>query len=92
MASSRERLEDAPLGQLADMMEAGPNHGYHIASAELQRRLAAAQLNAANAAERTAQYTKDTARWMFWSVMAIAATSGVQALFAFLTWYAPTRH
>ncbi len=30
-----------------------------------------------------------TARYMLWSVYAITATSGVNALFAFLSWYAP---
>jgi hypothetical protein len=66
-----------------------------IANAELQRRLAAsqfeacdAQVTAAKAAEETARYTRSTARWMFWSVVAIAITSGIQALFAFLNWYA----
>jgi hypothetical protein len=47
-----------------------------------------AQVTAAKAAEETARYTRSTARWMFWSVVAIAITSGIQALFAFLNWYA----
>jgi hypothetical protein len=96
MASEREKLEDASLGRLADDMAHGPNSDrHHIARAELQRRLAIsqfevhdAQVKAATAAEETAVYTKSTARWMFWSVVAIAITSGIQALFAFLNWYA----
>lgn len=30
-----------------------------------------------------------SAKYMLWSVIAIAITSGLNALFAFLTWYAP---
>jgi len=94
MASPREQLEKASLGRLADDMQHGPSGQYHIAYAELQRRLADwqskacdAEVEAASAAEETARYTKSTARWMFWSVVAIAITSGIQALFAFLTWW-----
>src|SRR5262245_8680186 len=95
MASPREQLETASLGRLADDMQHGPTSRQHdIAYAELQRRLADwqsqacnAQVEAASAAEETARYTKSTARWMFWSVVAIAITSGIQALFAFLTWW-----
>jgi hypothetical protein len=72
-----------------------PPAGTILPIAELQRRLAAsqfeaydAQVKAAEAAEETAKYTRSTARWMFWSVVAIAITSGIQALFAFLNWYA----
>jgi hypothetical protein len=94
MASPREKLESEPLGRLADDMQHGPTSRQHdIANAELQRRLAVwqseacdAQIKAGTAAEETARYTRSTARWMFWSVMAIAITSGIQALFAFLTW------
>jgi hypothetical protein len=44
-------------------------------AAELVRRQTVAQMNAA--------------KYMLWSVIAIAITSGLNALFAFLTWYAP---
>jgi hypothetical protein len=35
---------------------------------------------------------QNTARYLLWSVIAIAITSGVNALFAFLTWSAPNSH
>lgn len=97
MASDREKLEGESLGRLADDMQHGPTaRVYHVANAELQRRLAVwqrethdAQIDTAHAAAETARYTQSTARWMFWSVMAIAITSGIQALFAFLAWYVP---
>ncbi len=47
-------------------------------SAELARRQTIAQINAA--------------KYMLWSVIAIAITSGLNALFAFLIWYAPRSH
>jgi hypothetical protein len=43
--------------------------------AELTRRQTVAQI--------------DAAKYMLWSVIAIAITSGLNALFAFLTWYVP---
>jgi hypothetical protein len=33
-----------------------------------------------------------SAKYMLWSVIAIAITSGLNALFAFLSWYAPHLH
>jgi hypothetical protein len=48
---------------------------YNIMTAELARRQTAAQV--------------DAAKYMAWSVLAIAVTSGLNALFAFLLWYAP---
>ena len=97
MASDREKLELESFGRLADDMQHGPKaRQYHVANAELQRRLAEwqreihdAQISAANAARETAGFTKSSARWMFWSVIAIVVTSGIQALFAFLAWYVP---
>jgi hypothetical protein len=47
-------------------------------AAELTRRQTVAQINAA--------------KYMLWSVIAIAVTSGLNAFFAFLTWYAPHFH
>lgn len=96
MAAERGHLETVSLGRLADDMQGGPGaRAYHVASAELQRRIARwqreahdAQIEAAGAARETARYTRSTARWMFWSAIAIAFTSGVQAVFAFLAWYA----
>jgi hypothetical protein len=39
----------------------------------------------------TAAYTKQTGRYMPWSVVAIFVTSGLSALFSFLAWAYP-RH
>lgn len=95
MPSDREKLEDAGLEQLANEMQNGPDERrYHVAYAELQRRIAEwqkeardTQVKASDAAVETARYTRESANWMRWSVIAIAMTSGLQALFAFLTWY-----
>jgi hypothetical protein len=60
----------------SDMGDAQPGSIKHtMASAEFLRRQTIAQVNAA--------------KYMFWSVVAITVTSGVNALFAFLIWYAP---
>lgn len=82
--------------QLAYEYAFGPtSHRHWAAQAEMQRRMSVAQdeslksqTAAANAAEKTANYTKSSSRWMFWSVVAIAITSGLQAVFAGLAWYA----
>lgn len=74
MEKSNEALVDAPT----------PNTQY-----EFMRRQTVAQQDAAQAAKDTAIYTQKNARYMLWSVIAIAVTSGLNALFAFLTWYAP---
>ena len=39
-----------------------------------------------------AQAQIDTAKYMLWSVIALTVTSGLNALFAFLIWYAPRGH
>jgi predicted anti-sigma-YlaC factor YlaD len=95
MPSDREKLEDAGLERLANEMQNGPDERrYHVAYAELRRRMAEwqkeardTQVKASDAAVETARYTRESANWMRWSVIAIAMTSGLQALFAFLTWY-----
>jgi hypothetical protein len=91
MSSEREKLESASLGRLADDLQHGPTSGAHdIAHAELQRRLAVwqfeardAEVRAATAAEETARYTRSSARWMFWSVVTIAITSGITGAVCF---------
>jgi t-SNARE complex subunit (syntaxin) len=90
----RKDYEKSTLDEIADAMAAGPTAPIHDAAfAELQRRNAIlaqqttdAQIKASDAAIETARYTRDSSRWMFWSVIAILFTSGVQALFAVLTY------
>ena len=101
MASRREQLERESLGRLADQMQEGPDlkpGQYYPAAAELERRRAAwqsgaaeAEQQAALAARSTAEYTKNTARYMRWSVWAIVATSGVSALLSALAYFWPRR-
>lgn len=74
IAKSNDELIDAPT----------PNTHY-----EFMRRQTVAQQEAAQAAKDTAIYTQKNARYMLWSVIAIAITSGLSAVFAFLSWYAP---
>ena len=40
----------------------------------------------ARAAQKTAEYTRQNARYMLWSVIAILVTSGASAVFQILTW------
>jgi hypothetical protein len=72
-----KKLQDMTLdeitGVMGDAQPGSPRHG--VMSAELARRQTVAQIGAT--------------RYMLWSVIAIAITSGLNALFAFLTWYAP---
>jgi hypothetical protein len=98
--SPREQLESESLGQLADRMQYGPAQPAHFypAAAELERRRAAwqsaaaqAEQQAALAARSTAEYTKNTARYMLWSVIAILATSGVAAVLSALSYFWPRR-
>jgi hypothetical protein len=99
MPSRRELLERESLEALADRMQDGastPN--YHPAAAELERRKAIWQRDAATTAQdaasaekSTAEDTRKAARYMLWSVWAILATSGLSALFSFLAWAYP-RH
>ena len=81
---TRRDLENLSLDALADALsETTPNNvAWGIVAAEFQRRAAVATDDVATA-------TKQSAHWMKWSVVAIAITSGLQALFAFLNWYYP---
>jgi hypothetical protein len=88
MASDRENLEGETLGQLADRMQNGPNapRHYYSALAELERRkaiwqreAAEAQKAAASSAESTAQYTKKTAHYMLLSVIVLAVSAVITA-------------
>lgn len=66
---------------LEDIVNSGGMAGSldHVsAGLEMSRRQAVAQIAAA--------------KYMLWSVIAIAITSGLTALFAFLAWYAPHSH
>jgi hypothetical protein len=55
----------------------------------LQTLAATAAQQEADAAARTAQFTSQNARYMLWSVLAILASSAIQAFFAFLAWKYP---
>ena len=74
-----EPAKKSLLDLASDMGNAQPGSIAHtMASAEFMRRQTRAQINAT--------------KYMWWSVVAIAITSGLNALFAFLTWYAPHLH
>jgi hypothetical protein len=76
MIDKRQDLEKLTLGDIADNLVSRPESLVHLtAAAELARRHAKAQI--------------DAAKYMLWSVIAIAVTSGVTALFGFLAWYFP---
>ncbi|MGD0635193.1 MAG: hypothetical protein ABSA13_13110 [Beijerinckiaceae bacterium] len=98
MASDREKLETETIEQLADRMQDGPStlRHYHSALAELERRKAVWQFEAAEAqkaaasfAESTAKYTKDNARYMLLSVCAILFAAVLSAFFSYLAWMYP---
>jgi hypothetical protein len=100
MASDREKLQTETLEQLSDRMQDGPSttRHYYSALAELERRKAVwqreaaeAQKAAASSAELTAQYTKETARYMLYSVLAILFAAVLSALFSWLAWQFPHR-
>jgi len=79
----RKEWEGKNLSFLADEMAHGPNSGhYHAAWAELCRQKAEWQ-------EKASKALQDSAKYMRWSVYAIAGTSGLVALFTFLQWYRP---
>ncbi len=63
------------LDQLTDSIGDPGSRDSHAVQFEMFRRQTAAQIRTAN--------------YMLWSVVAIAITSGLNALFAFLNWYAP---
>jgi len=69
------QLEKQDLAYLARESARPDNPFAEAAEAEITRRAAQAQI--------------DAARWMKWSVIAIAATSGLTALFGFLSWMYP---
>ena len=79
----RQGLADNTLDKLADEMALGPtSQRYHAATAELCRRQAEWQKEATKA-------QKNSARYMLLSVIAIAITSGLTALFSYLGWAHP---
>jgi len=95
MPMERKKLEGDTLEQLTDLMQEGPIEGswYCAASAELERRkfeqqmeVNKAQIEAAQAAKDTAEYTRRNALFMLCSVIAVLVTSGASAFFQYLTW------
>jgi hypothetical protein len=89
-AEGRQALEQHSLERLADELAYAPDHPdsyrHYIAAAELERRKAAWHHEASEAQRHTAEYTKSMARYMLWTVIAIAVTSGITALFASLSY------
>jgi hypothetical protein len=74
---------------LVNRLKHGPSENYYGALAELeeikfewQEKLNEAQIKAAEAAIEAADAAKRTAKYMWWSVLAIFATSGVSAVCA----------
>jgi phytoene/squalene synthetase len=78
MPSTRELLERETLQTIADMMQDGPNSGrpYFAALAELERRRTLWQSETAESAKATADYTKQNAKYVLWSVIALCVTAG----------------
>jgi hypothetical protein len=74
---------------LFNRLKNGPGETYYEALAELevikyewQEKLNEAQIEAAEAAKDAADAANRTAKYMWWSVLAIFATSGVSAVCA----------
>jgi hypothetical protein len=94
MASQREKLANITLDELADVLSnttpGGINHGPPMAEftrrqTEAQLSAAAAQYEAAEAAKATAAYTQQSARYILWSVYAIAASTVLTTIFSALS-------
>ena len=94
----RQGLGNQSLDELANFkgsVTAGSAND-QAANAEFMRRQALWQEQAtiaaqkeADAAERTAQFTRKTARYMWWSVLAILASAAIQAFVTVLSWVFP---
>jgi hypothetical protein len=80
----RQGLGSKSLDEIADWMASAKpdSQSIQIGQVEFSRRLT-------KAAEETAKHTKSNAHYMMWSVIVIAITSILNALFAFLNWYVP---
>jgi len=73
----RAELENVSLDELADRIAGAPAMSTfgEAARAELARRQLLLQVQATQAAKDTADYTRKSARYIFWSVVAIAVSS-----------------
>jgi hypothetical protein len=71
------RMREATLEHLAAVVaNTDPgSRSSNAAKAELTRREILTQQSAAKAQEEAARYTRQTARWMFWSVIVVAVSS-----------------
>ncbi|MCK4261633.1 hypothetical protein KAW55_01280 [bacterium] len=78
MASEREKkFLDKPLERVADVM-AGcdpTSRNDQLAKSEFLLRQTKAQISASKATEETAIYTKKYTKYMFWSVVVLAASA-----------------
>jgi hypothetical protein len=74
-SKKRNPLRNKSWDELVAIMSTEPltSQKYYAANAELTSRAAQAQ-------EDAARYTKQNARWMFWSVFGVAITSIVNVL------------
>lgn len=85
----RAGIRAATLPELIDELtrQNPDNYGHRAVMAEITRvqteallASSRAQIDAAEAAKETARYTKDVARYMFWSVLAVAASAVIALL------------
>ena len=67
-------LKELPLDELESTGEP-TSRDYYKVETELKRRQTKAQIEAADASKETADYAKQSVRWMFWSVVVLAAAS-----------------
>jgi hypothetical protein len=71
-------------GLLVNTGEPGSQNAHDVEFEILRRQTVAVQ--------EQARAQIESARYMLWSLIALTATSGLNALFAFLIWYAPRGH
>jgi hypothetical protein len=100
MPSEREKMESWSDDQLYDTLanSKGDSLSHSSAAAELMRRtnklavkVAQAQIAAATATIKTAEYTRSNARYMLYSVNAAVAAAFLSAVVAGIAWWFP-RH
>jgi hypothetical protein len=83
-----QQMHEATLEELVGFAARDPGSQFsEAAKAELSRPEIFAQQEAARAQQEAAHYTKQSARWMFWSVVVVAITS-----LASLGWQIWSRH
>lgn len=82
-------LRNAPLDEVIKALGGEPHSSSHQeAAAELQRRKIESEADVLKALQESAEAATQSARWMKWSVVAIAITSGVTAFMSIVTFFA----